>query len=134
MLVRFSKKDNSVNEDCEEEISDTVLNDWDRLQSRAVGDCTLSFWQRFKNETPVKLIDQATMDLKSSQFSDKILQLDRENRLRRSYTMRLPGYTGFLPENPIGMESEEQERDISDPMITTSQLANRWSDLKKYGK
>uniref|UniRef100_A0A1B6G0C6 Uncharacterized protein n=1 Tax=Cuerna arida TaxID=1464854 RepID=A0A1B6G0C6_9HEMI len=132
--VRFSKKDNSVDEECEEEITDTMLNDWDRLQSRAVGDSTLSFWQRFKNETPVRLIDQAAMDLKSPQFTDEILQLARENRLRRPYTVRLPGYTGFLPDSPIGMESEEQERDISDPMLTTSQLANRWSDLKKYGK
>uniref|UniRef100_A0A1B6M3S4 Uncharacterized protein n=1 Tax=Graphocephala atropunctata TaxID=36148 RepID=A0A1B6M3S4_9HEMI len=132
--VRFSKKDNLENTECEEEITDAMLNEWDRLQSRAIGDSTLAFWQRFKNDTPVRVVDQATLDLKSPQLTTDILQLARENRLRRPYTLRLPGYTGFLPESPLGMEREIQVLDISDPMQTTAQLANRWREMETYYK
>lgn len=73
----------------------------------------------------VKLVDQDVMDIKSPEYTRKILCLARQEKLRFPYKLKPPNYAGFMPEFPVGIEPKKQELEFSDPMITVYQLANR---------
>lgn len=106
------------------EMSIGDVENWDGQQSRQGGDPTMTFWRYFRHHKPLDIFGQED---RTSDHTEKILSLAREGCLRQPYLLKpSSNYTGYKPEFPLKIEPRKPEQDLSDPMISVYQLANRW--------
>ncbi|XP_054281723.1 uncharacterized protein LOC128999320 [Macrosteles quadrilineatus] len=96
----------------------------DNHHTQAVGDSTSELAQ--KNMAAQNISNEAVTNQLLPEFTEKILNLADQNRLRLPYDLKTPGYTGSMPESPMKIQPQKKELQFSDPMVTTYQIANRW--------
>lgn len=122
--VLFEKKEHLATKLCGEMTVQDV-DEWDRQQSRQDVDPTMSFWRNFRRQKPLNIFDQE--DSRSSCHTEKILSLAREGCLRQPYMLKPSfNYSGHMPGFPLQIQPTKPKQELSDPMVSVYQLANRW--------